>query len=253
MARSGDFVRHFEGKETLDALLDVAGSDSTTEEVVEVFREASRAGEQVREIIPTLFEGEPRFPDPSLARKLYQNLFGLWDLVERGDKLELGPRERPPKPPKKPKPVAPPPFGKEGPDGAFVETAWRWLEDLDKRDKDRLLHAFENRQDALLSFLDEQAQSGLSDDAYACARFLLFELFSMIEVGHPPGTGQVSEALLAGREQATEPAPAALRAYADEAVFEAEQDEQTPLSPADAAKVRSVVERGLSALWNARK
>src|SRR5205823_989880 len=182
---SSDFVRRFESKAMLDELLDACGAELITEDVVGVFKEASAAQEQASEIIPSLFEGEPRFEDPALARRLYQNLLGLWDLVQSGARIDLS--EVAPAPPreKKPRAPAPKPFGKEGPDEGFVESAWRWLEDLDKRDKDRLLHAFENRQDALLAFLDEQA---MSDEAYACARFLLFELFSMIEAGHPPGT-----------------------------------------------------------------
>jgi hypothetical protein len=249
MARGSAFQRAFESKEVLDELLELAGAELATEDVVEVFKEAARNGEQSSEIVPTLFDGEPRFKDPELARQLYQNLLGLWDLVARGGRLELdGKQKRPPRE-KRERAPRPEPFGNSGPDEAFVEKAWQWLGDLDKRERDRLLHAFENRQDALLAFLDEQA---LSDEAYACARYLLFELFSMIEVGHPPGTQQSSEGVLRGQAPA-EKAPSSLRAYAEEAVFEAEQDEQTPLSPADAGQVRAVVERGLSALWSARK
>src|SRR5258706_14243658 len=97
-----DFVRRFEGKPILDELLELAGSAAATEEVLEIFKEASRAGEQPSEIIPTLFEAEPRFPDPDLARRLYQDLFGLWDLAASGARVELAEREpRPPREKKK--------------------------------------------------------------------------------------------------------------------------------------------------------
>jgi hypothetical protein len=47
--------------------------------------------------------------------------------------------------------------------------------------------------------------------------------------------------------------PEALAAYAEEALFEAEQDEERPLAAEELARVRTLVRRGLAALWHARK
>lgn len=240
------FTRRFEGREVLDELLDLAGSPLSTEQALQAMRAGQREGKSHAEVIPSFFEGEPHFESPELARRLYQNLLGLWDLAESGRPFSLEGKLRPPRP-KKEKPTPPAPFGKSGPDEAFVEAAWRYLEDVGERERTRLRHAFENRQDALLGSLDDE---GLSDEGYAVARQLLFELFSMIELGWPAG---VRSAISPGlSHQAGQESPAALRAYAEEALFEAEQDEQSPLSSEEAARVRGVVDKWLGALWNAR-
>jgi len=242
---SRSFEHRFEGADTLNGLLEIAGSALDTQEVLARLAAGHEAGASASELIPTLFDPEPRFPDPEMARRLYQNLLGLWDLVTSGKTVELEPTARH-KREKRVRPVAPPPFDPElGPDTEFVEAAWRYLEDLpggDPRALERLTHAFENREDALVQWLDE---SGLADEAYATARYLLFELFAMLEIGWPSGTGAVTrEALEAAPEQDSGDVPPALRAYADEALFESELGD---------AQVPSLVYRGLHALWQARR
>lgn len=247
--KGSDFVHHFEGAQTLDGLLELAGSPCDTAEVLARFQAAREEGASSRDVIPTLFNEEPRFPSPELARRLYQNLLGLWDAVEEGKRVRLdeGPRE--PRP-KKVKPVAPAPFAPDEPGSEFVEAAWRYLED-DEKARTRLHHAFENRQDALLGALDE---AGLTDEGYAVAHHLLFELYAMLELGWPAGVASVDPAELGGDSGAeASPVPVALQAYMDEALFEAEQDEEHPLSPEELARVRPLVQRGLAALWRARK
>jgi hypothetical protein len=241
------FEHHFEGGEVLQGLLEVAGSPLTAEEVLGRMQKAHASGMSSQQVIPTLFHGEPRFPDPSLARRLYQNLLGLWDLVESGKPIRLE-GQSPPKRLSKPVPTPPPPFGAKGPTLEFVETAWRYLEDLDKGSRDRLQHLFENQQDALLSFLEEPK---LSDNAVDCARLLLFELFAMIELGWPAGTRSVARKDLQSSRDAT--VPGALEAYVDDALLEAELDDQAPLSKEEAATVRGWVMQALRALWNARR
>jgi hypothetical protein len=243
-----ELVRHFEGKETLQGLLEIAGSPLSAEEVAGRIRDAQARGEPASAVFPTLFDGEPHFPDPRMARALYQNLFGLWDLLAEGKPWDTQRSPRPPRE-KKVKPIPPAPFAGE-PDAAFVEAAWRYLEDLEERDYDRLVDSFENRQDALLGFLDER---GLSDHGYGHARQLLFDLDAMILLGWPKGLRSVSLGDLEGGARSATSIPAALQSYSDEAVFEAEQDETWPLSPEELAKVREVVRQGLAALWSARK
>ena len=233
----------------LQGLLELAGSPLDAQAAVARLKEGLEQGRSPGEVFPSLFEGEPHFPNPELARKLYQNLFGVWDLLEEGKVVDLRPPQEKAPRVKKPKPVPPKPFHPGEPDEGYVEAAWRYLEDLDERGTERLNHSFENRQDALLGFLDE---SGLTDDGYGAARHLLFELHAMIELGWPPGLRSVSHSELSSGKSPG-PVPGALSAYADEALFEAEQDEEAPLPPAEAARVREAVTRGLSALWSARK
>jgi len=248
--RSGDegLSRRFEGREVLDELLELSGSRYDTDGAWVALRTAHQDGQPAAAVIPTLFDGEPHFPHPELARRLYGNLFGLWDALVAGEKPSLdGPQAPVDRPKKAPRTPAPDPFPAEGPDGAWVEQAWKHLED-DERARTRLLHVFDNRQDALLEALDAE---GLGDEGYAVARFLLFELCAFLELGRP-GRGQSVDgrALSQPVPEGAHP-PLALVAYAEEALFEAAEDDEVPLSPEELARVRTLVERGLWALWNA--
>src|SRR5512137_1250014 len=82
--RSGPPAAGYEGPEVLTALLARAGSPHAAEEVADHFRAASAAGEPRGDVIPSLFPEEPRFESPDAARRLYANLFGLWDRVAAG-------------------------------------------------------------------------------------------------------------------------------------------------------------------------
>jgi hypothetical protein len=246
--RGTDFEHHFEGTQTLDGLLELAGSPCDSTEVIVRMRNARAEGQPHTAVIPTLFPEEPRFSSPEVAQRLFQNLLGLWDLVAEGKPIpgEEGPR--PPRP-KKVKPVRPPPFAPGEPGSEFVEAAWRYLED-DEKERTRRMHSFDNRQDALLGALDE---AGLTDEGYAAARHLLFELHAMLELGWPPGLARVDPAAMQREDTEAPPVPESLAAYAEEALFEAEQDEEHPLSAEESARVRTLVRRGLAALWKARK
>ena len=237
------FDRRFEGADILGGLLELAGSSYGPEEVLHAFRDARKAGLPASEVIPTLFPEEPHFQDRDTARRLFQNLLGLWDLAPGKVTLTRpGPR------PKRPKPRPPPPLGGRDPDPEWVETAWRYLED-DPRNRQRLLHSFENRQDALVSFLDEQ---GLSDEGYGVLRQLASELHSMLELGSGAAPARVDPAALA-KGPGESRAPAALLAYVDEALFEAEQDEEAPVPARERAAVREGGKVLAAALWAARR
>jgi hypothetical protein len=246
-----EFAPRFEGREALDGLLDLAGAALDAPGVLERFQEAFAAGQARSEVIPTLFVEEPRFPDPELAKRLYENLFGLWELVASGRPVALdSPLARPERVPRSRPPSLPPPgpFG-QAPDEAWVEEAWRYLGGLDGRAVERLWHGFENRQDALGVYLNEL---GLPDNAYAQANELLFELWAMLEAGWPKGLRSVTEVSFV---PSAEPGnvPEALRSFVNEAIFEAEQDETKALSVEQSAQVRRAVNAGLEALWNARR
>src|ERR671937_1655965 len=78
----------YEGPEVLSALLERAGSPLGAKEVTERFRAAHAAGAERSDAIPALFDAEPRFPSPDEARRLYGNLFALWDRVAAGHSTE---------------------------------------------------------------------------------------------------------------------------------------------------------------------
>lgn len=244
--RDAEFTRQFEGAEVLDGLLALADSACDSAEALRLMQEAHAAGLSHEEVIPELLPPQPRFEHPDVARRLFQNLLGLWDLVSEGKAVRLEDGPRPPRP-RKVKTTPPAPFAPGEPDAEFVEAAWRYLED-DAKARTRLGHAFDNRQDALVGALDA---SGLSDEGYGVARHLLFEVHAMLELGWPNGVGPVDPAVLEGRRAGAAHVPEALKDYADEALFEAEQDEEQPLSPEELARVRTLVERGLAGLWGA--
>jgi hypothetical protein len=246
--RGEDFNKQFEGKAMLEELLAASGNTATAEEIAAVMKDAIRDGAPSSEVIPALFDGEPRFADPTLAKRLFQNLLGLWDLIAEGRTPDFTEKAPPPPRVKKEWPNPPGSFAEEGPDTFWVESGWRYLEEANPKELDRLQHSFDNRQDALLGWLDEQ---GLSDEGYGVARLLLFELFSMIELGWPTGTRSASPELFS--LTGTDLTPPALQAYADEALFEAEQDEEAPLPAGEIERVRNAVTVGLRSLWGARK
>ena len=240
-----DFDHRFEGADVLAGLLDLAGSPYGPEEVLEAFRQGHKAGLVPSDIIPTLFPAEPRFPDPGLAQRLFQNLLGLWDLAPSGSVTLTTPGPRP----KRVRPVAPDPLGPATPSPEWVETAWRYL-DADPRARQRLLHSFENRQDALVTFLDER---GLSDEGYGVLRHLAFELHAMLELGCGTAPDRVDPAVLEKSPGDDGGPAAALQAYADEALFEAEQEEEAPVPAAERAVIRELGKKLVAALWAMRR
>jgi hypothetical protein len=244
MGRSdAPFDRRFEGAQLLAELLELAGCPYGPEEVLVHFREAQAAGLAAGDVIPTLFPEEPRFADPGLARRLFQNLLGLWDLSPGNVSLaHPGPRTR------KAKPERPKPLAETPPTAEWVESAWRYL-DQDASARTRLLHSFENRQDALVTFLDEQP---LSDEGYGVLRHLAFELHAMLELGCGTAPGRVDPAALTG-SPGGEGGPSALVSYADEALFEAEQDEEAPVPAAERAALQDFIRKLVAALWAARR
>ena len=238
-----ELERHFEGRARLQALLEKSGVLADVEDLAEAFRAAQKDGAPPATVINALFEDEPRFSSPKDARALFGNLFGLWELLEKGGAPDLAaPRERA-KPP--PPPPAPTFFPKEGPDDEWVERAWRWLEVTPAKDLQKLRHAYDHRTDSLVTWLDEQ---GLSALAFAHAQLLLFELFAMLELGCPKGVG-----LCDAPTDAVTSVPPALAAYAEEAVFEAEHDDEEPLPQEEARRLQSLMGQALGALWTARK
>lgn len=234
-------TRRFEGRAKLDALLERAGSLADSESVAEAFLKAQADGVPASVVIDALFEDEPRFSNRDDAPALFGNLFGLWDLLLSGERVDLSaPVERV----KEKKPPPPPPpgrFPKEGPSPEWLDGAFGYLEACAEKDRTRLEHAYENRGDAVLTWLDE---SGAQDSVYAAARHILFELFAVLELGAPNGLGRVTAP---GGEKSE--VPSTLAAWAQEAVFQAATDEDEPLGPDESKELGRLVDAGLKALW----
>ena len=242
--RPEPFARKFEGAEALDPLLALTGSPFTTPKVAEIMKEALAQNLSSERVIPTLFDGEPRFAEPAVARLLFQNLLGLWDAVAQGKDIAASTaRSKPSRPQKPVKIPAPAPWGLEGPHREWVKGVAAFLEN--PKSRERFVHSFENRQDALLGHLDEQP---LSDDGYRVLRSLLTDLHAMLELGRGEAPRTVDPVQLARRE---EPLPelAPLQDYADEAVLKAGQHTLGPLSSKEAEDVRAMARRTLQALW----
>lgn len=241
--RPEDLNEGFEGRERLDDLLGKAGSYADTDDVSQAFIDAIRDGVPRSVVIDALFEEEPRFTSPKDARALYGNLFGLWALLEGGGSVAQ-PKAKIPRPPKPERAPKPQPWEGEAPDDAWVESAWKYLATAPESETRRFHDAFENRADALLTWLLEQ---NLSDEAHDAAQTLCFELFTLLELGG--GAGAVPSALAGGGEVAEAELPTSFATWADECLFEAETDEESPWPPEVAQATRPVVGRALRLLW----
>ncbi len=241
----GDLVRKFEGREVLQTLLTATGSLADAEDVAEVFRQAAEVEAPPAAVIQALWEDEPRFESPAQARRLFGNLLGLHDLIAAGTKVDLRP-DAPPVRTKRVRAEQPKPFEQE-PTEDFVEAAWRFFDDHPK-DRERHQHAFDNRQDALLAWVDE---SGLSDEAFGLTTMLLSDLFAMLELGGMH-IGLVRPQTIPALERVSaKTLPPALAQWVDEVVFEAQEDEQSPLSETEGEQVRALTSRAAAALWAA--
>jgi hypothetical protein len=228
----------------LAELLDIAGSSLGPEEVLKMFRAGRAEGAEANAVIPTLFPDQPRFPHPDVARRLFQNLLGLWDAsASPGFRLSASPAVRRPRPRKAERPGPP---GPGGPDAPYVDAVRGWLA-ADGRARERLNDSFENRQDALLSSLDERR---LSDEGWGVLRQLAFELHAVLEHADGAAPASVPPEALEG-DPATK-GPVDLIGLVDQAFARAEQDGTGPVPEAERDTVRTLGRQLLGALWKAR-
>ncbi len=217
--------RAFEGRAVLDQLLAQTESLADTEDVYGAFVEAVKHGAPAAAVIEALWEDEPKFAAPDDARRLFANLLGLHALVEAGEKVDLAlTAKKPPKPARVSKPAV---FSAEGPSDDELAAAMRYFNDWPK-EFERLAHAFDNKQDALLTELES---SGLSDEAFALVTQTLRELFAVIQLH-----GAVVPSLDPQHKSPDWPSemPQSLNRWIAESVLDAQQDEAQPMSDADA-------------------
>jgi hypothetical protein len=240
MSRRDDIERSFEGQAVLQKLLTQSGSLADVEDVAGAFQKAVKDGVPAPVVIQALWEDEPVFGSPDEAATLFGNLLGLYELIAAGKKVDL---EAAGVKIKREKATRPEPFGKEGPTDDFIESAWRYFDDFPK-ERQRFEHAFENRQDALVSWLDA---SGLEDAGFGLARHLVGEVFAMLELGGV--TVESVDETTVPKKASLDVLPKPLVEWMDEALFEATSDEAQPMPEAEAKQVREVVARAVAAMW----
>ena len=245
--RSGPLVSGYEGPEVLTELLAQAGSPHGADEVAEHFRTASAAGEPRSDVIPSLFPEEPRFDSPEAARRLYANLFGLWDRVAAGLGADAD------------EPVlveTPPPAPERGSvDGRvlpqeFVEASWRFLAALPEREVSRLRDRFQNLQPDVDAWLGEVE---LPEVGGVAAHDLAFEAWVMFDRAFDERLGDVDWKDLRDLEAeppALESLQPALAAYVAEQL-ENLQDEEPAFGAPERAQVEKVVAAAAAALTRA--
>jgi len=239
----------YEGPVVLSALLARAGSPYDAEAVADRFRAAQGEQQERSDVIPALFEDEPHFASPDEARRLYGNLFALWDRLARGMTVvhEAPPAEPPPVP-------LPPPMISEvavtlPPRGEtpgillpvrLVEAVWKHLDALSEREQRRLRDRFDNAQPNVSAWLDAVP---LPEAGAAAAHDLAFESWAMFDVAFGDRVGTVAFQTL----RATHPEPRplettqpALAFYVREALDLVSEEDGT-FGPAPRAEVERII------------
>jgi hypothetical protein len=240
----------YEGPEALTALLARAGSPFNADEVAARFSAALAAGETRADVVPSLFEAEPRFASPDEARRLYGNLFGLWARLASGLSAEDD----------APAPVASAPEEAQAPlpprgltpgdtlPAELVEAVWKWLAAAPAKETGRWRDRFANGQPDLAAWLDAVA---LPESGLLAATDLCFETWAMFEQAFGARLRAVEWGTLRELESeppAVESVQPALAAYATEQLdlLAGEDDDFTPGARAQVERVVATVAAALT-------
>ncbi len=215
----------YEGPEVLSSLLARAGSPHDAAAVADTFARAQAAGEPRASVVPALFPDEPKFDSPEAARRLYGNLFGLWDRLAAG----LGPHDDAPEVVVEPPP--PPPLPERG---AAPGRGDR----------------YQNVQPDLAAWLES---APLPETGALAALDLVFEAWAMFDQAFGDRLGAVEWKELRALEQ--EPPPAeesqpAIALYAAEQL-DIQADEDPAFGDPDRAQVEKVFATAVAALTRA--
>lgn len=244
--KSSDLPHEYEGPDALTAMLARAGCPYNAEEVAQRFQLAQGAGEDRSDLIPALFPDEPRFDSPDEARRLYGNLFGLWDRLAAGLSVaEDAPAPELPVAPKATLPKRGAARGTQVP-SAIVESVWKYLDGVPERERRRLHDRFEGSQPNIVAWLDAVS---LPDEGALAAHDLVFEIWAMFDVAFGVRVTAVEFRDLRDLEAeppALEASQPALAAYVGEALDLVAEEE-----PAFGAAQRAQVERVVATVADA--
>ncbi len=238
-----DLPRRYEGQTVLAELLSKAGSPYSIDDVKALFEEAIAEKETPSATFPELFEAEPHFASPEVAKRLYGNLFGLWDRIAQGETSEPTPEkpgkpERPGKQVAPPMPEAPAPVSGREIDDAFVEAAFHFIEALPERERQKRFDRFEQRESEYLQALHLLK---LSAGAEQVGLDLGFELFVIAELALGERVGRTDFASLRSTQTSKAQPQPALSRYLEEWLAEAMLDEQEPLSAEERARLEPLI------------
>ncbi len=211
--------RRFEGPEILNDLLRKSGSEHTVDDLRFEFEAALEEGTAPGEVIALLWDDEPHFDSPEMARRTFMNLFGLYDSIaaETGV-FDLNPDEEE--------------DDHRGLSTLQVESLWNRLEDLPSRDQKRTYNRFDNQCADILAFLYDVLKPQ-GDLAIETASELAFESWFILSEGYKkplslPGIGLLSKLHKTPCEMIEEPEPA-IAALVHCTLYEKAADDESPL------------------------
>ncbi|MFO7156438.1 MAG: hypothetical protein DIU72_007490 [Pseudomonadota bacterium] len=254
--------RIYEGIDILDALLVEAGAEVDGKGAIARLAAAIAERRPASEVIPSLFPTEPRFASSEYARRLYGNLFGVWDLLLAGRSPEDLARARTPAPAPAREEFA---FDQEGPPRyrlpprgsvsgdvvpfEVVEGTWQMLQSLPEKELKRRLDRYENTLSELAAWPD--LLEGLSDEARDALDQLCFELAQMFDQAFGDRFGEVR---LVDLETADPDQAERLQPYAVDFLEEAldeEEEEEGGLASSERRAVAAAGRRAIVAMTRA--
>jgi hypothetical protein len=250
--KESELPHEYEGPLALSALLARAGSPYTAEEVAERFQIAQGAGEERSDLIPALFPDEPRFGSADDARRLYGNLFALWDRLAAGLSVAEDAPAATPEAPARQRVTLPPRGAAQGNQlpSTIVESIWKYLDGLPERERRRWRDRFEGSQPSLVAWLDA---APLPDEGALAAHDLVFETWAMFDAAFGDRVTAVEFRDLRALESEPPPLEAsqpALATYVGE-VLELAAEEDPGLGAAKRAQVERVIATVANALADA--
>jgi hypothetical protein len=218
--------RKFEGPEVLAKLLADSGCELTVDDVAAEFDAALEEGTPANEVIDLLWEIEPRFKSPDVARRTFSNLFGLYEQMAQDMAAELVTlEEEQAQDPAKPLRAD------------FVDRAWAELDDLARPELKRAHDRFDNREADVAAFLFETLSAAdVGEPGLEAAEDLAFQTWWLCArargVDSVPRPSLKELKAAHHQEHADEPEPA-LADLVHATLWELAADDERPLAEAD--------------------
>lgn len=268
-AEAPSLARIYEGPASLNRMLGKAGAQVDVAGLVARFSAAIAEEKLPPEVIPSLFEKEPRFGGPEEAMRLYGNLFGVWDLLVAGtdpaevirgsvalepDGLDVEAEDDGRMVPTGPTVELPPRgsiAGKEVP-YEVVEGTWQEIADLPPRERTRKQDRYANTQSELAEWA--RTVEGLDGAAQESLEYLCFELAEMFDnaFGDRFGAVRYRQLETADGNEADGLQPYAAD-YVAETLDEAEDEGDEPLSGEEREILERYARRAIVAMTAATK